>query len=173
MKWLAPLLLTLALFCGGCPPPSDKPQPVEMTLTAPEAKRVQRIREFKKPAHVDKIDELITKCEVEESRESAWSRNLTILGAGLGVLVLAAVALKIWWPLLGKLVKLRWMIEAAGVGAVCALGAIFIDQVFTFVLWLKIAIAVLLAGGLVWEAACLYYTHKLDIPGDGVKPSAK
>jgi hypothetical protein len=96
MRLLAALFL--ALVCCGCSAgnrPPDPAQKVTITLTTPEAKRVTRIRELKRPAHVARVDELLTKLETMESRESAWSRNLMILGAGLGVLAVAGIALKV------------------------------------------------------------------------------
>lgn len=61
-----------------------------------------------------------------------------------------------------------WILAAGGM----AIGASYcMDAIFMFVKWSMWGAGVLIGLSLAWEGACFYYTGKLDVPGDGVKPS--
>lgn len=62
-----------------------------------------------------------------------------------------------------------WFIVAAGV---LFAGAYYMDFAFKFIKWTMMTIGFLFGMAMSWEAACLYYTNKFDIPGDGIKPKA-
>lgn len=181
MKRLFLAVAILAVLAGaGCP----KPVPLDnspVSLTAEEKKLVEGYRGLRS-VYRSILKEKLASLQAQDARAERWAWRLWIAGIGsavVGALALAIrfvpavqgwlAAVKITYPALPGM-ALRVGFYALAAGGVGMLSAHYIAEVFLFLQWALMALAALTAAFLTWEAAAIYYTGKVDVPCDGVKP---
>ncbi len=176
------LVFLLAAGCNGKPPVEVAP----VTVSDPAAVKLVIAYDGLKPAHKLQVGTLVGKLQRQQEREEWWAARLRAFGiasllAGVLALLGRGVSTFGWsWGIPGavlswaaKFVPLRWGLYAVVAGAAGICAAIWIDPLFEFLRWTCIVAGGLVAGVVTWELACIYYTGKLDRPGDGEKPKAK
>lgn len=93
-----------------------------------------------------------------------YSGGLSLLTSGIALLLPKSnkkvVEASVW----------RWGLWSLGFALLFGLISYYMDEVFSLILYTCIVVTAGIVAAVIWEISCFYYTRKLDLPFDGIKP---